>query len=165
MLFKNVYNTMRVAPIMEAMPNSSFLVCLRDPVDIAQSILKGRESVHGNKAKWWALPPKEIDRLKSLPYWQQVVYQVYFIHRQIEEDRRRYGSEQFHNVNYDGLCRDTHQSLSAVRGFLTRRGITLSDRFEVPASFPFSTGVKVAAEDYQRIQEATNEIWGEGQWT
>jgi len=159
-LLKNTYNSMRIAPIMEAFPEACFLVCRRNPVDTAQSILKCRIEVHGNKQQWWSLPPKEIDEIKRHPYWEQVVEQIYYTYQQIEEDRRRFGEDCFHDVNYEHLCRNIHDTLSDIEQFLERRGINLDVRGHVPPQFPVSTGQKVSDDDYERIVQKVDELWG-----
>ncbi|MGB8983391.1 MAG: sulfotransferase [Anaerolineales bacterium] len=158
-LFKNTYNTMRIAPIAEALPEAVFLVCERELVDTAQSILQGRIRNNGNKADWWSLPPKEIDQIRSHPYWQQVVEQVYYTYRQVDEDKKRFGEERFMSVSYHQLCMDTRGTLQSIYDFLKRRGINLQFRSEVPGQFPFSTGRKVSEDDYALIQQRVHELW------
>ena len=159
-LFKNTYNSMRIAPITEAFPDACFLVCHRNPVDTAQSILKGRIKARGNEEQWWSLPPKEINEIKKHPYWEQVVEQVYYTYQQIEEDRRQFGKERFYDVDYERLCRDTYGTLSGVEQFLDRRGVNLCIRGGVPTRFSISTGQRVSDADYERIARKVNEIWG-----
>jgi hypothetical protein len=159
-LFKNTYNSMRIAPIVEALPEASFLVCHRNPVDIAQSILKGRIKRFGSKEHWWALPPKEIDRIKQHPYWEQVGEQVYYIYKQIDEDRDRFGPERFYDVHYEELCQDTHGTLVGIEQFLVSRGLHLDIRGEVPTRFQVSTGQQINDEDYRLITKKVQELWG-----
>lgn len=159
-LFKNTYNSMRIAPILEAFPNARFLICHRNPVDVAQSILKGRVDALGTKEGWWSLPPQEIDLIKKHPYWEQVVEQVYYIYRQIEEDRHRFGKDHFYNVDYEDLCSAPHGTLENIKEFLEGQGIRLKSCNDVPNSFPVSTGKKVSDEDHIRIVQKVNELWG-----
>lgn len=156
-IFKNTYNSMRIAPIVEAFPNAKFLVCQRDPVDISQSILNGRVKALGDKSPWWSLPPKEIDAIKQHAYWEQVVEQVYYVYKQIEEDKQRYGEEHFHNVNYHELCQHPRQTLSEIEQFLNIKSCNCE---QLPEQFPLSTGRKVSEDDYQKIQSMVRQLWG-----
>lgn len=158
-LFKNTYNTMRIAPILEALPEASFLVCRRDPVDIAQSVLKGRMKVMGRKDLWWSLPPKEIDVIENHPYWDQVVEQVYYIYKQIEEDKQRFGGSHFFDVSYEALCNDTHVEVSHIERFLNSRGVRLTERFDLPTHFPFPMGQQVDDNDYRCIVAKVKQLW------
>ncbi len=161
-LFKNTYNSMRIAPIVEALPEALFLVCRRDIVDTAQSILKGRENLYGTKERWMGVPPKEIDKILSHPYWQQVVEQVYYVYRQIEKDKHRFGEERFLDIRYDELCDNPNKILDNIGEFLAMRGLVLSKRNSVPERFPFSTGQKVSDDDYARIVETVRALQKQG---
>jgi len=161
-LFKNTYNSMRIAPIIEALPEAFFLVCRRDIVDTAESILKGRERLYGTKERWMGVPPKEIDRILSHPYWQQVVEQVYYIYRQIEKDKQRFAKGRFLDIRYDELCNNPNKILDDIGEFLAMRGLILSKRNSVPERFPFSTGQKVGDDDYAHIVETARALQKQG---
>jgi hypothetical protein len=160
-IFKNVYNSMRIAPLVESFPNATFLVSRRDPVDTAQSILKSRIKALGRKDAWWSLPPKEIFDIKKHPYWQQVVEQVYYTYQQIAEDRRRFQGGKFFDVKYEEVCQDTYGTLAKIEHFLEKSDIHLRAHRKVPTHFSLSTGRKVADEDYCRIREEVAKLWGE----
>lgn len=158
-LFKNTYNSMRIAPISEALPEGCFLIMWRDPVDIAQSILSARVDVLGNKEEWWALPPKEIDEIRQHPYWEQVVEQVYYVYRQIEDDSRRFGTDRFYTMDYKRLCEETPDALSGVEGFLRERGVPLGASGMIPRQFTVSTGRRVDLDEFERIKRKVAELW------
>lgn len=159
MLFKNTYNTMRIAPIIEALPEASFIVLWRDPADTAQSILASRMEAKDTKEAWWSAPPKEIDEISRHPYWEQVVEQVYYIHKQIEADRDRFGGEYFYDVHYEKLCQDTHRTLEGIEAFLLSRGVRLDVHGEVPTNFTVSKGRRLGDEDYRLIRETVKRLW------
>jgi len=160
LLFKNTYNSMRIAPIVEALPQAAFLVCQRDPVDTAQSILKMRVDKLGSKEHWWSVPPKEIDEIKKHAFWEQVVEQVYYTCQQIDEDRVRFGQDRFYDIRYKKLCQDTHGTLASIEGFLSSRGLSLKVREDVPKRFPVSTSQRIEDQDYQLIIRKVQELWG-----
>lgn len=161
MLFKNTFNTMRIAPLLEAFPTACFLVSRRDPIDTAQSILNSRVRALGQKEGWWALPPREIDALRDHPYWDQVVEQVYYSYKQIEADRE-IARERFLDVDYTSLCRDPGDTREEIVGFLADQGIMLERRpAALPEGFRPSAGQQVDDEDYARIRAKVAELWGE----
>jgi len=158
-LFKNVYNSMRIAPIFETFPNACFLICVRDPLDTAQSILNGRVKLHNDKSKWLSVPPKEVEQIKLHPYWQQVVEQVYYVYQQLDNDRQFCGTDRFLEVNYEQLCKNPYATLQEIEDFLKLNGIQLISNGDLPDRFPFSTGQQVSDEEYQRMQEVVNQLW------
>lgn len=159
LLLKNTYNTMRIAPLIEAFPEASFIVLRRDPFYTAQSILASRVETNKNKEVWWSVPPKEIDEINQHPYWEQVVEQVYYIYKQIDADRRCFGGEYFYDVHYEKLCQDTHQTLDGIEAFLQNRGVCVDVCGDVPSSFPISKKRRIEDEDYRLIGEAVKRLW------
>ncbi len=156
--FKNTYNAMRLGAILEAIPNAIILVCHRDPVDNAQSILNARIKNFQSKATWWSVPPKEIDQIRNLNYNQQVVDQVYYIEEQIKRDE----NDRFVHVNYQELCQEPQKTLDTIAEKIETKGLNLSIRNpNLPESFQLSTGCKVDPDDYEQIQAHVNELWGE----
>jgi hypothetical protein len=158
-LFKNTYNSMRIAPIVEAFPEACFLVCCRDPAMTAQSILVGRQRLYGDKERWLGVPPRNIDQIKQHHYCEQAVEQVYYTYRQIDEDRCRFGEERFHNVVYENLCNDTRETLGNIGEFLRDRGVSPLTRGDAPARFPVSDMRKISNADCARIKEKVTELW------
>ena len=161
-IFKNTYNSMRIAPIMEAIPEACFLVCRRNPLDIAQSILNARIKAQKDKNQWWALPPKEIDQIKAHPYWEQVIEQVYYTYQQIETDKNQFQANRFYDISYESLCKNTHDTMSSVEQFLNGNDIVLTSQNKlIPSHLSFSTGKKVSDKDYYLIVETANKLWRE----
>jgi hypothetical protein len=136
LVFKNLFNSMRVGVLAECFPHSLFVVCRRDPVQNALSLLKGRIENVGDKAAWWTLPPREVGTLLGRPYAEQVAGQVHYIQRQIESDMMAVGRERFHVVEYEAFCRDVHGHLRGLANFLARQGIPARlDLSGIPESF------------------------------
>ncbi len=158
-LFKNVYNSMRIAPIIETFPNACFLVCRRDPLDIAQSILIGRMKLYNDKSKWMGVPPKEVDQIKAHPYWEQIVEQVYYTYQQIESDKRRYGADRFFDVHYESLCEKPQEVLQEMEHFFLNHSIKLKTTGEIPDQFSMSTGKRVDDDDYFLIRQVVTKLW------
>ena len=151
LVFKNTYNTMRVAPILEAMPEAVFLVMRRGVADAAASILKAREAELGDRTKWWALAPRDVAAIAGLPCWEQVVEQVLRIYAQVEHDRKVFGEDRFLDVSYEALCRDPAAAVAAMAEALRRRGVPCPVPDGLPASFSGASGSIIDPEDRRRI--------------
>ena len=159
MIFKNVYNSMRIAPILEAFPEACFIVCRRNPVENARSLLKGRIR-NQSKERWFSVPPREVAEIQRHPYWDQVVEQVYYTEQQIARDEQEFGSERFHHVRYENFCEDVHRTLAGIHSFFEKRKVKVDIRGEVPPRFPVSDGSKDDTGDYERIVEKVRQLWG-----
>lgn len=152
LVFKNLYNAMRIAPILESIPEASFIVCRRDYRHTALSILEARVKNVKSRNKWWSVPPKEFDELADKDYAHQVVGQVYYIHKQVEEDMRRFGSKRFLVVHYEDLCADVHGVLNRIKGFLASRGCRLNTKWEVPDTFTIDRVSGASPRDRELIE-------------
>jgi hypothetical protein len=124
MAFKNLFNSLRIGALAEVFPEACFIVCRRDPLQNALSLLRGRIEQNGDKHAWWTLPPREVRELQALPYPAQVAGQVHFIERQIERDAQLAGADRFLTVRYEDFCRDVHAGLQRIHAFLRGRGCT-----------------------------------------
>jgi hypothetical protein len=135
MIVKNLYNSMRIAPILEAIPEASFIVCRRDSKENALALLKSRILNCKSKSEWWSLPPKEIDELMLKPYFDQVAGQLYYTYKQIEEDKIKFRSDRFIEVNYEDLCLNVPGTLNKIGEFLSTRRCRPRLNKQVPQTF------------------------------
>ncbi len=158
LLHKNTYNSMRIAPLVEAFP---VLLSggVREPDANARSILKARYRLLKDPEKWWSVPPKELSQIQREHYCEQVVDQVYFIHRQILEDSRKFGSGKFLFVQYEELCGDVPAALDSVAEFLESHRIPLEVRGSVPGSFECSMGPRLSEDEEARIAAWVRRRW------
>jgi len=144
---------MRIAPLCEAFPEASFLICSRNLIDVARSILRARLIETGGKETWWSVPPREFEQIRDHPYWRQVVEQAHYVCNQIAADRERFGTERFHETRYDALCEAPRDCLERIGAFLAGRGVAPGIAGAVPASFPRSTSHRADDdEDLERIR-------------
>lgn len=134
LLFKNLPCSLRLGPIMKALPESAFVVVQRDRLETGQSILEARKSLFGNYGGWFSVEPPEIESLRGRPAHEQVAAQIQSVYRLISEARDR-APERFLDVDYGDICRDTHAALVMVAGFLKGHGIKMARRGDVPKSF------------------------------
>ena len=157
-LFKNLHNSMRILPLRKALPESLFIVCYRNPVDIAQSILQCREKNLGSRSSWWSVPPREYNEIKNKPPLQQVVEQAYYIYRQIEKDLSIGDMECVFNLNYSDLCNRPTQTMKAIKDWVEKQNIQLERQFDLPDTFPIITGRKICEDDYNKLVQYTKSL-------
>ena len=154
MIFKNLYNSMRIAPILEAIPEACFIVCRRKLTENALSILQSRINNLNDKNKWWSLPPKEVDTLLKRNYSEQVVGQVYYIYKQIEEDKKRFGETRFLEISYEIFCHDVQGTLNKIVDFLSQNQCAIKNKGKVPNSFQTKKVEGIIREDRININSA-----------
>ena len=157
-LFKNLHNCMRILPLRKAVPESIFIVCYRDPVDIAQSILQCREKILGSKSLWWSVPPREYNEIKNKPPLQQVAEQVHYIYKQIEKDLSKGDTEYVFNLHYSDLCNNPTQTMRAIKDWVEKQNIQLIRQFDLPDTFPIVAGRKISEDDYKKLGHYTESL-------
>jgi LPS sulfotransferase NodH len=153
-IFKNVYHSMRTAPICEAMHNARFIVCKRDYIETALSILNARKKITPDHRKWWSLPPKEIDSLVKLDYAEQIAGQIYYTYQQIDTDMNCYGKEKFLEIKYEEFCQDTHGTIKIIKYFLEKNGFRIEDKGDIPKYFRERKTKNLRKEDREKISSA-----------
>lgn len=159
MLFKNTYNSLRIAPLSMAFPEALFIATMRNPVDTCQSILTARVKTNNSKNAWWGLKPKEYFDICDLPYWQQIPAQIHFIIKQIESDLKTFAPDRHIFLDYEEICRSPASACNKVSLFLKEYGIVPDARFQIPESFPFSSGKRINDHDYALLKNTCDWIW------
>lgn len=152
LVIKNMFNSMRLPTLHQAFPEARYVVCRRERVDNALSILRGRVDKVGDKAKWWSTPIPEMDALAGLPYADQVARQVAAIERAISEARQIIGDDSFRVIQYEEFCADP-------LGILDRIGtdFKLEPRGFIPERFEASKP-KADPGDRELVEEAFRQI-------
>lgn len=158
-LIKNLNCSQRLEVLRQVLPEALVVFCRRDPVANAASLLNGRAMVNGGKDAWWSVRPREIEALRTLPYWEQVVRQVHAIEQQITADLSAWPARQWTIVRYEVLCEDVRGEVARLRAFLAAGGAEVQDR--PGARLPelrCSTPRTREPEDLERIRTAVAEL-------
>ena len=103
-LIKNGRLSVCIHIINKLFPDARFIRIKRDLVEVSLSILRGREILKGDREINWTVTPKEWPQICQLPYPEQVVQQVYYINKQIEEDLKTVASERITTIDYRDFC-------------------------------------------------------------
>lgn len=122
-VFKNLYASLRIDPILSMFPNAIFIHVMRNRVDNAASILEGRMAANGEYDTWWSVPPPGYEYLRELSPARQVMSQIAMIDDQIEQDiRRLMHDECVLNVRYEEICNDPNRFVYQFVSFMRERG-------------------------------------------
>ena len=139
---KNVKHSVRILALNEIFPSSLFLRVVRDPEEIAVSILHGRKRQTTDVSAWWSAMPKEIDQLTGLDVLEQVAGQVYFLEKNITEDLSQIDSQRHLTIEYDRLCNQPQAVMSEIAELARLNNCNLKLNQEMPTSFKKSSQEK-----------------------
>lgn len=111
---KNAWNCFRIGYLSAALPASSFIWIRRDIVAGANSDLVARHTVHGDPRVWNSATPRNVDDLRELPPWQQVVENQAEFSRAIGEAGSRLEAKRFTEVWYEDFCADPRGTMARL---------------------------------------------------
>lgn len=158
-VFKNMYNSLRIGPFREAFGDILFMYLKRDPFYCAQSILLARRSMFGSMREWWSLKPKEFEFLRDLSFCEQAVGQVYFTEKQIEEDLQSLSKKRVFRVKYRHFCEHPLAVLERVHKWLDESGVHVEIRGAIPPRFRTSRQIKVPEEIAHELRAAVQKYY------
>jgi len=123
-VFKNLYASLRIGPIRSVVPESLFVVVFRNEIDNATSILNGRFRNMGSFEEWWSVPPPNIEVLRTLPVYEQVINQVREINQTIIDSLKLASvpPEDIVVVPYEKLCLNPEACMDEVEVLLRKKG-------------------------------------------
>jgi hypothetical protein len=151
LLLKNLVNTVRLEALGQLLPEAVFVVCRRERLATAASILVGRRASRAPH-RWWSVQPRGYREWLDLPIEAQVARQVVALEQEIERRMGTLGPERFHRVSYEEFCSDPRAELDRIRRFLEGRGRPLEVRGEVPAHFPAPKPPTLLPEEVDRLR-------------
>jgi len=127
LVFKNLNAGQRLRLLSRCFPNAKIIFIKRSPIFTAQSILKAKRKVGVADNIFWSIKPSNFEVLKSLNSYEQIIKQIYYIEKQILEDRKLFSSEQFLTIDYNVLCNNLEATLELCQIFI---GTKKKSRFE-----------------------------------
>jgi len=127
LVFKNVYNSLRVPVLAAALPEARFLVIERDLEDNARSILVGRER-NGGLDSWLSARPAGAEALDSANPAEQAVWQVRRINEVARRELGTLDPARSMTATYDDLCAEPATVLDRVSAWLAESGADVTRR-------------------------------------
>ncbi len=150
-----------LAPISEAFPRALYIVLFRDPVFNAQSLYIAR---HKFKEKvddkgWFLCKPQEYVRISSDDYIVQSVSQVYYILKQIDNDRKLLENRMMW-LRYEDLCEKPAMILDLISNFMEQHKlkVLVNEGFNIP-SISHSNVRKIDVEIFSRLKCEVDRIF------
>lgn len=116
--------------------NSIFVVCQRNPLYIAQSLIIARRKKFHNERDWWSIKPSNFHVLKNLSVWEQVVAQAKYVEREINETILNVPKDRIVVADYDRVCSNPVAIVNAVIKVSNSLGTKISN-MENDAIQPF----------------------------
>lgn len=114
-LNKNNRNTTCVKLLAESLPQARFVVVRRDPLFVAQSLIKARQQVQGDKSVGWGLRSTSTNSDQDpLAYVDDVCRQVSGIDRDINQQLKSIDGGRVYQTTYERFCRYPGESICDI---------------------------------------------------
>ena len=158
--FKNpIVFSLNMQFLAEVLPSAVFVVCRREPIYIAQSLLLSRVKYHGQKDTWFSVKPKEYTWLKNLPYPEQIAGQIYYTEKRIKDSLPSIALHRYLTIEYETLCKDPMREMEHVRELIERNGYKLESTGYVPKRFESTDIQRVDDEEFERLRAALGRFY------
>lgn len=131
-VFKNLNHSVRLQALHEIFPHSLIIHIKREPLYTAQSIYKARLKVGGGINKWLSVKPKEYESIKTLSVEEQIAAQIFFIEKQIENDKNLFNQSAYLEISFEKLCADAYREMKKVEDFFHRNNLNLKFDGQTP---------------------------------
>ena len=150
-LFKNLFCSIRIPQLAQALPEALFLVVHRDEIDVGHSLLEGRQRLFGDYRSWLGVLPPGGEALSELPAHAQVIEQVRGIYALIDRERCRVGPDRFFDVRYERFCDRPNEVLDELEDFFRRHGVPLRRQRMIFERFERRNEVRIDQDLYQSM--------------
>jgi hypothetical protein len=159
-MLKYVLGAYKIDVLKEIFPDIKFVIIKRDPIYIAQSLIKIRRQVFGNINEWWSLKPREIDELRMLDPYEQVVAQVYNTYKELKTKSKIY-NEDFLYLNYEEIIESPEVELNKIA---KKFNLDFRNDYKLPKEkLSISKSQIVDESEFKKIRENVEKYFGSNQ--
>lgn len=156
-LNKNNRNTACLDLLSRVLPQARFIVVRRNPLLVAQSLIRAREQVQGDRAVGWGLHSQSSDMAADpLRYVDDVCDQILEIERQLDEQLEHIAADRIVEITYEGFCEAPDATLRRISRECP--GVALREKLMELELKPFeaSATVTLTAAEQQRLLARLN---------
>jgi len=154
-IFKNLYESLRIQAIAHYIPEAVFIVTHRNEVENGHSLLETRRKVFGDYKTWWSMEPPGIDKLQQLPIHQQVIEQIRSIHAVIKNDLHFSGvnEDKIFHINYEEFCDKPAEAIRNLAKFFKLNGYVIERNSYKPSTFKRRKNIRIDKELYEAMKK------------
>jgi hypothetical protein len=137
--------------VADVLDNAYFICMTRDPLFLAQSLLKARWDIHGDTNTAYGL--HNPSRTGVEDFVEDVCQQVVFHEEKIHEQQRLIGPNRFWIVQYETLCRSPEQLVQRVSTEILGQSVNIEQIRSTIPSFRTRNEAKIQPELFERLKQ------------
>ena len=151
LLIKNLTCTTRIKPLINAFPNSYWIISYRNILSNAYSIAKMRLELNNDLCMWESVQPEGYEDFIKSKYEIQIFKQLELIYETIISDLKGY-RDRVSFVNYEDFCNEPNLFAENLHLELKSAGIHISKKNDnLPKSFNPSTNFEIRDKIFKTI--------------
>ncbi|MEI8394542.1 MAG: sulfotransferase [Rhodospirillaceae bacterium] len=144
----NTWCTFQADFIARCLPKALFVVCRRNSLFIAQSLMESRRERYGRDDLWWSLRPSRYREILACPCWEQVAWQALDVEREMEESVARIDPARVVDAGYSRLCNTPGDIIEEIRTRCAELGSPLPASAPLPATFRATDRQRLSDEEW-----------------
>jgi len=117
-VFKNLNAGQRLRLISRVAPKAKIIFIKRKTLDNALSIYQSRLKNGIKEDEWWSIMPPNVSELNRLPLYEKIVKQIYYIEKQIMDDKYLFPSKNFLKIQYEDYLDNPNNHLDIIKDFI-----------------------------------------------
>lgn len=129
LVFKNLNAGQRLRLLKECFPAAKFIYIKRDPLFVAQSILEAKRRLNLKDSDFWSIRPANFKDLEKMNCYEQIVKQIFFLEKQIEQDLKLFDPTNVLSLDYRDLAENFDGIIDKCKNFI---GARVKSDFLVP---------------------------------
>jgi hypothetical protein len=158
----NKNNNLSTFPDLVAytLQHSHFICLTRNPLYLAQSLLKARIEIHGDINVPYGIydPRKPEERERSTDFVQDVCEQVLFHEREIKKQEKKVGRERFWVVPYEDFCQKPEALVTRVSEKILKQPVNIEELRKTLKPFKSANTLKLDHNLFMRIQHTMERL-------
>ncbi len=152
-LNKNVMHSVHMRLLDQLFPKCLFIHINREFKPNVRSIVRAHSQTANNKQEWFSVKPREWQKYKNEDIVMRSVAQVYYTHKNIEEDAEFIGSGRVFTLAYEDFCQNPGVALNAICTFLNNNGVEVEKRDITLPELSVSTPEKINNDIEQKMEK------------
>jgi len=144
--------------IAEVLDNAYFLCMRREPVYLAQSLLRARKEIHGNLHTAYGVYNPNKSENQKWDYVEDVCEQVLFHEEKIREEQEIIGQERFWIIPYEEFCKRPHELVNKVSEQILRQPIQTARIANSLQPFDNSNKIRIEPKQFEKIEQTLTRL-------
>lgn len=161
MVFRSLYCNLQINFLKKTLNKAKFIVCLRNPLYQAQSILLGRKAFFGNTKEWFSLKPPEYFELKKSNDYEQVTGQIFYILKAIEDNLNSVSQSDYLIIQLEKLLENPNKQINRIIELIDEEEIDIKVSEKIPVEFHNRNRQQIDDTKWEFLKKSVKEYFGE----